>query len=108
MYIHDIVYYRMSLVRSDLTTRTNSKATLRVPLNNLLPIVPAVFHSAIRASRYCTSKSDSIVIQADDSRKQSDNIHSCYERLHDMIVQACSSAVPGKTSDAQKARIKAL
>jgi len=64
-------------------------------------------HLAIRSSRYATS-SDGLTIQSDDSRKQSDNTHSCFAKLHDMIVEAGRDSVPGETSAAQKARVKSL
>lgn len=88
--------------------RVNSKATLRLPLEFLLPLVPSLLHDGIRASRYYAGKSDSIIIQADDSRKQQDNVQSCYARLHHLIVDAGASVVPGETSEAQRSRVKGL
>lgn len=86
----------------------NSKATLRVALSSLLPLVPRLLHPKIRSSRYYAAKSDAIIIQCDESRKQSDNIDGCHARLNHLVVEAAENAVPGETSDAQRGRVKAL
>jgi peptidyl-tRNA hydrolase ICT1 len=88
--------------------RVNSKATLRVPLDALLHHVPAAFHSAIRQSRYIAAKSNSIIVQADDSRKQSDNAHNCYKRLYEAIMEAGHHAIPNETSAEQVQHVKNL
>ncbi|KAI4732266.1 hypothetical protein E4T50_17150 [Aureobasidium sp. EXF-12298] len=84
----------------------NSKATLRLPLSALLPILPAVLRPAVSRSRY--SAKDDLVIQADDSRKQNENVHHCFVKLHEMIVQAGREVVPGETSAEQMERVKKL
>lgn len=86
----------------------NSKATLKVPLDALLKRVPIALHSEIRSSRYVAERSNTVIIQADDSRKQNDNAHSCYKRLHQMIVEAGRNAVPGETSAEQAQYVKDL
>lgn len=86
----------------------NSKATLKVPLNALLDHIPTALHSAIRSSRYVADRSGALIVQADDSRKQSDNAHSCYARLYQMIVEAGRNAVPGETSAEQAKRVQDL
>ncbi|KAI4729941.1 hypothetical protein E4T49_02361 [Aureobasidium sp. EXF-10728] len=86
--------------------RVNSKATLRLPLSALLPMLPAVLRSAVSKSRY--SAKDDLVIQADDSRKQNENVHRCFIKLHEMIVQAGREVVPGETSAEQMERVKKL
>jgi peptidyl-tRNA hydrolase ICT1 len=47
-------------------------------------------------------------VQADDSRKQSDNVHSCFKRLYDAIVEAGHHAVPNETSAEQSQHVKNL
>jgi peptidyl-tRNA hydrolase ICT1 len=89
-------------------TRVNSKATLKVPLEKLLKHIPRALHHEIKASRYVAERSNAIIIQADDSRKQNDNAHSCYARLHQMITGAGRTAVPGETSAEQAKRVKNL
>jgi hypothetical protein len=88
--------------------RVNSKATLKVPLDALLHHVPAAIHGDIRRSRYVAAKSNTIIVQADDSRKQSDNAHSCYRRLYEAIAEAGHNAVPTETSAQQVQRVKDL
>ena len=88
--------------------RVNSKATLRLPLASLLPLLPTVLRPQILKSRYCAAKSDSLVIQADDSRKQNENVHRCFVKLHDLIVQTGREVVPGETSAEQTERVKNL
>lgn len=86
----------------------NSKATLKVPLDALLQHVPSALHDELRSSRYVAARSDAIIIQADDSRKQNDNAHSCYKRLYEAIVDAGRGAIPGETSAEQAQRVKQL
>ena len=86
----------------------NSKATLKVPLDALLKHIPRALHNEIRASRYVAERSEALIIQADDSRKQNDNAHSCYARLHQMITAAGQDAIPGETSAEQAKRVKNL
>lgn len=88
--------------------RVSSKATLRIPLSSLLPRVPKLMHATIQGSRYYAAKSNDIVIQADDSRKQSDNVNACFRKLHELIVQAGKAHVPAETSPEQLTRIEAL
>ncbi|KAF1351888.1 hypothetical protein BDV97DRAFT_265262, partial [Delphinella strobiligena] len=88
--------------------KVNSKATIRLPLSSLLPILPPLLRPAVLRSRYCAAKSDALVIQADDSRKQNDNVHSCFVKLHNMIVEAGQDVVPGETSAEQLERVKKL
>jgi peptidyl-tRNA hydrolase ICT1 len=49
-----------------------------------------------------------MVVQADDSRKQSDNAHSCFKRLYEAIREAGHAAVPNETSADQVQRVKNL
>jgi len=79
-----------------------------VPLDTLLRHVPVALHSDIRRSRHVATKSNTIVVQADDSRKQSDNAQSCYRRLYQAIAEAAQRAVPSETSAEQAQRVKLL
>lgn len=54
------------------------------------------------------AKSNSIIVQADDSRKQSDNAQNCYKRLFQAIVEAGHHAIPNETSAEQVQRVKDL
>jgi peptidyl-tRNA hydrolase ICT1 len=88
--------------------RVNSKATLKVPLDALLHHVPVALHGEISRSRYVAPRTNTIIVQADDSRKQSDNAHSCYKRLYNAIAEAGHQAVPTETSAEQVQRVKDL
>ncbi|ORY06023.1 hypothetical protein BCR34DRAFT_490432 [Clohesyomyces aquaticus] len=106
--IGEVTFSRSSGPGGQNVNKVNSKATLKVPLDALLKHVPNALHSEIRASRYIAARSDSIIIQADDSRKQTDNAHSCYARLHQVVVEAARHALPGETSAEQAQRVKNL
>jgi peptidyl-tRNA hydrolase ICT1 len=101
-------YDDWTLRYTKFTQRVNSKATLKVPLDALLDHVPAALHGEIRRSRYVAARSNTIIVQADDSRKQSDNAHSCYKRLYEAIAEAGQDAVPAETSADQVQRVKDL
>jgi peptidyl-tRNA hydrolase ICT1 len=88
--------------------RVNSKATLKVPLAALLQHVPSALHGELHGSRYLAERASALIIQADDSRKQNDNAHSCYRRLYEAIVDAGHRAIPGETSAEQADRVKKL
>ena len=77
-------------------------------MGHLLPIIPSMLHHPLRQSRYYAGKSDAIVIQADDSRKQADNAHACFVKLNSLIFDAAAEILPGETSLEQKQRVKNL
>ena len=89
-------------------SRVSSKATLRIPTSSLLPLLPALLRPHILSSRYHAAKSNDLVIQADDSRKQTDNVNSCFRRLHDLILESGRAAVPGETSVETAKRVEQL
>lgn len=88
--------------------RVNSKATLKVPLASLLPLVPHVLHSHLRASRYASDRSQTLVIQSDESRKQASNVDECYEKLYRLLESTAKEVIPGETSREQKDRVHKL
>ncbi|EGD84662.2 hypothetical protein H112_08376 [Trichophyton rubrum D6] len=88
--------------------KVNSKATIKVPMSDLLPLVPKILHPSIRSSRYYAENSQALVIQADDSRKQSQNLNACFDKLTSMIAEAGRAAVPGETSPEQKKKVQKL
>ena len=75
---------------------------------SLLQRIPKLLHRPIETSRYYAAKSNDVVIQADDSRKQNDNVNACFRKLHELIVQAGRQTVPGETSPEQSKRVEAL
>lgn len=86
----------------------NSKATLKVPLHSLLPLVPRILHRPLRSSRYFAERSESLVIQSEESRKQAANVESCYEKLHQLLKNTARDAIPGETSQEQRDRVHKL
>lgn len=91
-----------------MARRVNSKAQLRVSLGQLLPMVPDVLHEGIRKSTYYAGKTDSLLIQSDDSRKQFANRETCYRKLQTLIEDVYQKTVPGETSAEQKERVQEL
>lgn len=88
--------------------RTNSKATLRLPLKDLMPLTPAMLHEPLRESRHYAAKSDSLILHADSSRKQGDNVEDCFNKLQQLVVEAGRSVIRGETSIAQVNKVKNL
>ena len=81
---------------------------MRVSLDQLLPYLPEALHAGIRSSRYHTEKTSSLLIQSDESRKQTDNKDTCYRRLNELVMEVYNKAVPGETSEEQKEKVKGL
>ncbi|KAH7401374.1 hypothetical protein BKA66DRAFT_390446, partial [Pyrenochaeta sp. MPI-SDFR-AT-0127] len=106
--IGELSFSRSSGPGGQNVNKVNSKATLKVPLDALLRHVPTALHDEIRRSRYVAARSNTIIVQADDSRKQNDNAHSCYRRLYEAIAEAGHHAVPSETSAEQVQRVKHL
>lgn len=77
-------------------------------MKDLTSIIPAILHASLRASKYYAEKSHSLVIHADGSRKQSDNLHECFQKLRLLIVAAGKTAVKGETSPEQAAKVRNL
>ncbi|OOF96643.1 hypothetical protein ASPCADRAFT_129715, partial [Aspergillus carbonarius ITEM 5010] len=88
--------------------KVNSKATLRVSLESLLPLVPQVLHSPLLASRYVAARNQSLVIQSEESRRQTANLESCYDKLHQLLKSLADDNIPGETSQEQRDRVQRL
>ncbi|KAF9889177.1 hypothetical protein FE257_007666 [Aspergillus nanangensis] len=88
--------------------KVNSKATLKVPLVDLMPLVPRILHSPLRSSRYFAERTQTLVIQSEESRKQADNVDSCFDKLHQLLKTMAAEVIPGETSEAQKDRVQKL
>ncbi|KAK1824980.1 hypothetical protein LTR12_000521 [Friedmanniomyces endolithicus] len=59
-------------------------------------------------NRYHAARSNDLVIQADESRKQADNVEACFRKLSEVVAEAGREAVPGETSAAQGKRVEGL
>lgn len=88
--------------------RVNSKASIKVPFSSLLPLVPRVLHNPLLSSRYTAQRSQSLVIQSDDSRKRAANVESCFDKLYQLLKSAAEDTIPGETSPEQKDRVRKL
>ena len=88
--------------------RVNSKATIRLFMKDLLPLVPNILHQQIKESRFHAERSNALVIQADGSRKQGDNVEEVFTKLRDLIVAAGKKSVRGETSPEQVKKVKRL
>ena len=88
--------------------RVNSKATLKVSLSSLLNLIPTLLHSEVRLSRYVAERTNTLVIQSDDSRKQSENVEACFSKLQWLLEAAAKTVIPGETSESQRERVKML
>ncbi|RDI78506.1 hypothetical protein Vi05172_g11480 [Venturia inaequalis] len=104
----ELSYSRSSGPGGQNVNKVSSKATLRVPAKHLLKDLPTLMHGPLRASRYYAKASESLVIQADDSRKQADNAELCWQRFHQLLKEVAGKAVPGVTSDSQRSKVKNL
>ncbi|TID14440.1 hypothetical protein E6O75_ATG09519 [Venturia nashicola] len=87
-------YSRSSGPGGQNVNKVSSKATLRVSVKDLLKDLPLLMHEPLYACRYYAKASESLVIQADDSRKQADNAELCWQRLYQLLKEVASIAVP--------------
>ncbi|GKZ40302.1 hypothetical protein AbraIFM66951_000063 [Aspergillus brasiliensis] len=106
--ICEISFSRSSGPGGQNVNKVNSKATLRVPLKSLLPLVPQLLHAPLQASRYVAAKSQSLVIQSDESRRQTANVEACYEKLHQLLKSIAEDTIPGETSQEQRDKVQKL
>ncbi|TKA63609.1 hypothetical protein B0A55_11635 [Friedmanniomyces simplex] len=106
--ICDVTFSRSSGPGGQNVNKVSSKATLRVPTASLLPLLPALLRPYILSNRYHAAKNQDLVIQADDSRKQTDNVNACFRKLTELITEAGRDAVPGETSAEQSKRVEIL
>ena len=81
---------------------------MKIPLATLLPLVPRLLHPELQASRYTSDRSQTLVIQSEESRKQSTNVDSCFEKLHQLLESTAKQLIPGETSPEQRDRVHKL
>ncbi|KAI9822314.1 MAG: hypothetical protein M1827_000032 [Pycnora praestabilis] len=106
--ICEISFSRSSGPGGQNVNKVNSKATLHLPLGALLPLIPDVLHQRIQESRHFATKSNAIVIQADGSRKQGENVDECFVKLRGVIMEAARSVIPGPTKPGKNKRVEGL
>ncbi|ODM19081.1 hypothetical protein SI65_05698 [Aspergillus cristatus] len=88
--------------------KVNSKATLKVSLDNLLPLIPQVIHPQLQSSRYVAQRTNTLVIQSEESRKQAANVETCFDKLHQLLRATANEAIPGETSQGQREKVQKL
>lgn len=60
------------------------------------------------SSRYAAPKTNALIIQSDDARKQADNANACFRKLHALLLEAGKESVPNETAAGQKERVERL
>ncbi|OQO01563.1 hypothetical protein B0A48_12599 [Cryoendolithus antarcticus] len=88
--------------------KISSKATLRLPLSSLLPLLPTLLHAPLRSSSYLAPSTGDLVISSDASRKQADNVENCYRKLYQLVEGIGRDVVPGETSVEQREKVVRL
>lgn len=77
-------------------------------MSELLPLLPKAIHDPIKRTPYYAAKSDSLLLQSEESRKSQMNKDLCYEKLNDLVLEVYTKAVPGETSIEQKDKVQKL
>ncbi|KAE9369569.1 hypothetical protein N431DRAFT_413709 [Stipitochalara longipes BDJ] len=88
--------------------KTSSKATTVWELHALFLHVPKVLHPGLRDSKYYVHSSDSIQMQCDSSRSQSENRAKNHQKLLDELTRIYKQRVPGVTAPEQLKKIEQL
>lgn len=101
-------FSRSSGAGGQKVNKTSSKATTVWPIGSLQRYIPEVLIPELRACRYYVSSSDSITIQCDSSRSQSENTEQTHHRLMEEVKRIYKNKVPGATTAEQKAKIEKL
>lgn len=77
--------------------RSSTKATLHLDLTKATWLPETVIRKIKEKSHHVTT-SDSIVLQCDEHRKQSENTEKCFDLLYRDIKWCVGSDLPGETS----------
>jgi hypothetical protein len=70
--------------------------------------VPSMIIRELRASRYYSKNSDSLVIASQEGRVQRDNEEDTHQKLYAHIMDIAERIIPGETSELTKARHEKL
>lgn len=90
------------------TFRTETKATTAWPVQELKTMLPKLMHPALRTSRYYTSRTDSLTIQAQTQRSRTANTGENQEKLIQEIHRIYRETVPQVTSAKKNQKYEAL
>lgn len=77
-------------------------------MSHLRDTLPPIVFEQLRHSRYLAANSNSILLQSDESRRQTDNVDACHRKLSDAIREAAGLAIQGETSAEQVKRVQNL
>ena len=91
--------------------KLNTKATLRFSLtkSQIHSYFPRLVLSHIKSSPHTSrfvTKTDDLLVQADGSRKQADNVEECFQKLWEAVVRAVD--LRGETSEEQRGKVVKL
>lgn len=81
---------------------------LRLALDDVTPPLPNLILNQLASSRYASDKGRSLVIQADNSRKQADNKAECFTKLDELIMTCCSAVIKKDTDPEQIEKVRKL
>ncbi|KAJ6071656.1 hypothetical protein N7499_009670 [Penicillium canescens] len=107
-HICEVSFSRSSGPGGQNVNKVNSKATLKVPFDSLLPLVPPLIYQSLRTSRYVAERAQCLVIQSDEERKQANNVEACFDKLYQLLKNTAKEVVPGETTQAQREHVQKL
>ncbi|KAG7103247.1 putative uncharacterized protein like [Verticillium longisporum] len=82
--------------------KTETKAITAWPVKDLLAALPKLMHPGIRASKYYTSRSDSLSFQAQTHRHRDANTDENLEKLVEEVQRIYRESVPGETTPGKR------
>jgi peptidyl-tRNA hydrolase ICT1 len=90
------------------SARVNTKITLRVPFEAIEKRVPKLLHEELRNHHYYAKNSDSLVITADGSRHQKENLNDAFQKLEGLLRRIGGYCIEGETSEIQRGHVENL
>ncbi|RXK36521.1 hypothetical protein M231_06243 [Tremella mesenterica] len=104
---YEIKYSRSSGPGGQHVNKTESKATIRVPLSPS-PWTPAFLMLSLSKSHHYLKSNPSLLISSQETRDRRENLRRALDILHQTLSQAGREVVMGQTSDKQKERVRGL
>ncbi|EIW72506.1 hypothetical protein TREMEDRAFT_24609 [Tremella mesenterica DSM 1558] len=104
---YEIKYSRSSGPGGQHVNKTESKATIRVPLSPS-PWTPAFLLSSLSKSHHYLKSNPSLLISSQETRDRRENLRRALDILHQTLLQAGREVVMGHTSEKQKERVRGL
>ncbi|KAI5806132.1 peptidyl-tRNA hydrolase domain protein [Geopyxis carbonaria] len=88
--------------------KLSTKATLHLDLASKGDFLPPYILRKVRENSRHLTKKDEIVVQCDESRKQSDNTEHAFHRLYTILKACVEHDLPGETSPEKHKHVKDL